>query len=272
VTSPHPRRFPSRPLILGLSVATASALCFAVPASAQTGDDPACDPLGDVLRQSSESEAVDLAVTCDAEVLIESSQDYTTRSFAQPDGTIASEFGMTPQWVPDESGEWIDADPTIETRVDGSIGTAATVMTLEFGSAGDTTIVTAATTDSETVALSWPEPLPAPEIADATVTYPEVLPGIDLEVYADVAKFSYALVVKTPEAAASDELERVELGLATEGLTVAPQDSANTALLTDADGEPAISIAEPWMWDSSATDAEAPNWPLRGNSRSTRTP
>lgn len=258
MTSPHPRRLLGRALSLCLSAATVSALCFAVPAGAQTIDNPDCVPVDGVLREDSESSAVDLAAACGVEVLIESSQDYTKRSFAQPEGTIASEFSMLPQWVPDETGVWVDADPTIEPALDGTLGTVATTMDMEFGSAGQSVIVTATTTDAESVSLSWSEPLPQPEVEGATVRYPEVMPGVDLEVYAEVASFSYALVVKTAEAAANEDLERIELGLDTVGLEVDTDDSAETALLTDAEGEVAISVSEPWMWDSSAVDAGAP--------------
>lgn len=198
--------------------------------------------------------ALGRAAACGTQVLIADSQDYDSRSFAQADGSIATEFAAQPQWVPDEEGGWIDADPAVEVSADGTLQTKATVSDLEFGSAGDTVFVEATNADGESVALEWVEPLPEPVVEGDTVTYPEVLPDVDLEVYAGVADFSYALVVKTPEAAADASLERVELGLSTEGLSVSADAASDSAVLPDAGGEAAYLVASPQMWDSSASE------------------
>lgn len=263
MTSPHSRRHLKRSLVLSLASMTALAALQTPPAAAQEVDESSCTVPDSGLQERDDASALTLAAECGAEVLIRDSQDYTTRSFAQPDGSIATEFTTEPQWVPDDSGEWIDADPTVEVAEDGTVRTQATVSDLEFGAEGDTAFVTATNTDSESVSLEWAEPLPEPEIDGSTVVYPEVMPDVDLEVYAGVADFSYALVVKTPEAAADPSLERVELGLSSEGLSVAADTATDTAALSGADGEPAYTVDSPWMWDSSETeDASAKTAPM----------
>lgn len=257
MTSPHPRRLLRRSLTIGLASVIAGA-ALSAPAAAENADGSACDAPESGLQERDETAALALAAECDAAVLIRDLQDYTSRSYAQPDGSTKSEFRVAPQWVPDGSGEWVDVDTTVEVAEDGSIEAAATVMDLEFGAAGATEFVTAISADGEQISLSWPEPLPKPEVEGSTVTYPEVLPGVDLEVYAGAADFSYALVVKTPEAAANTALERIELGLAVDGLTVDADAETDSAQLTDAAGEPAFEVAPPFMWDSSATEAAAP--------------
>ncbi|MDA1359287.1 LamG domain-containing protein [Glycomyces luteolus] len=259
VTSPRPRRRLRQALIVGLASVTIFGTVRTLPALGQEADDAACADSEGLLQESDESAALDLAVACDAEVLIGDSWVYDARSLAQPDGTIATEFYAEPQWVPDGNGEWTDVDPTVAVADDGSLRSTATVADLEFGTAGEFAFVSATGVDGEKVSLNWPEPLPEPELNGATVVYPEVLPGVDLEVYSDVSDFSYALVVKTPEAAESEALDRIELGLETEGLTVDADAEANTAVLTDAEGEPAFSVANPWMWDSSGIAEEAPD-------------
>jgi hypothetical protein len=258
VTSPHPRRSITRNLVVGLASVIAGAGLSSPPAFAETTDDSACEAYDTGLQEGNETAALTLAAACDAEVLIRDMQDYTSRSYAQPDGSTTTEFRTVPGWVPDESGEWVEVDTDVEVAEDGSLQAAATVMDLRFGAEGTKEFVTAVSADGEQMSLAWPDPLPAPVAKGSTVVYPEVLPDVDLEVYAGVSDFSYALVVKTPEAAANSELERIELGLSTQELTIASDAAADTAQLTDAEGELAFGVATPLMWDSSASEEGAP--------------
>ncbi|MFD0479756.1 hypothetical protein ACFQ0B_75140 [Nonomuraea thailandensis] len=50
--------------------------------------------------------------------------------------------------------------------------------------------------------LGWTGALPKPTLSGDTATYPEVMPGVDLQVTADVDGFSHLLVVKSRAAAA----------------------------------------------------------------------
>ncbi|MBO3733830.1 LamG domain-containing protein [Glycomyces niveus] len=258
MTSPHPRRAIARSLTIGLASVIAGAALSTPPALAEEPNDASCTAPDSGLQESNEADALALAAACDAEVLIRDMQDYTSRSYAQPDGSTTTEFRAVPGWVPDESGDWVEVDTTVEVAEDGSLEAVATVMDLRFGAAGTTEFVSAVSADGEQVSLSWPDPLPAPVAEGSTVVYPDVLPDVDLEVYAGVSDFSYALVVKTPEAAASPELEQIELGLTTDGLAVSSDSEADTAQLTDAEGESAFGVATPLMWDSSAAAEGTP--------------
>ncbi|MEU6859670.1 LamG domain-containing protein [Glycomyces sp. NPDC046736] len=250
-----------RSLVFGLASVLVGATLYAPAATAQEPDDEsgaACAIPDAGLQERGETDALDLAFECDAEVLIREAQDYTSRSFAQPDGSVRSEFSAVPAWVPDRSGEWIDADASVEVDTDGSLKAAATVSELEFGGEGETAFVTATNAAGERVSLNWVEPLPEPVVDGTTVTYPEVLPEVDLEVYSGVAEFSYALVVKTPEAATHPDLESVELGMEIDGLTVDHDPESDTAVLTDASGEVAFGVAQPRMWDSTVPEDDEP--------------
>ncbi|MCH7232625.1 LamG domain-containing protein [Glycomyces sp. L485] len=238
-------------LVFGLAAAIVGATVSAVPATAQEQDDQACSFSTSELQERSESAATALAAECGSQVLIRDSIDYTTKSYAQPDGSVATEFHAEPQWVPDDSGEWVDADPTLEVDEDGTVTAKATVSELEFAAEGESEFATATNRDGESVSLSWPEPLPKPVLDGATAIYPEVMPEVDLEVYAGVDNFSYALVVKTPEAAQNPNLERVEVGFAAAGLEVAADRAADNASISDRSGDPAFTVERPWMWDSS---------------------
>ncbi|MBB5801014.1 hypothetical protein F4560_000782 [Saccharothrix ecbatanensis] len=50
--------------------------------------------------------------------------------------------------------------------------------------------------------LGWESDLPEPVVDGATLTYPNVLPDVDLKLEANLKGFSELLVVKTPEVAA----------------------------------------------------------------------
>ncbi|WP_157930783.1 LamG domain-containing protein [Glycomyces xiaoerkulensis] len=254
---PHAPGFVHRGLGLGLTAVIGAALLIDTPASAQDIDESTCSESTD-LQERSESSALSLAAECSAEVLIRDSVGYTTSSYAQPDGSVSTAFTVEPQWVPDQAGEWVDADTTLEVDENGTIRSKATVSDLAFGSGGESEFVTATNREGEAVTLSWGEPLPEPVIDGDTITYPEVLPEIDLQAHAEVTGFSYALVVKTPEAATNPALKRVELGFKSHGLSVASDNAADTASLADKSGRPAFTVESPWMWDSSATDAGIP--------------
>ncbi|MFC4336594.1 LamG domain-containing protein [Salininema proteolyticum] len=129
---------------------------------------------------------------------------------------------------------------------------------MKFGSEGDTEFVSATNDDGEQVSLSWNEPLPAPVVEETTVRYPEVLADVDLEVYSKVDSFSYALVVRTPEAAEDAGLERVEVGVQTQGLSVAANEASDTAWLSDESNDTSFIVERPWMWDSSESDGGVP--------------
>lgn len=57
------------------------------------------------------------------------------------------------------------------------------VADVAFSDGGDAPMVTL-TRGGGTVALSWPEALPAPTVSGDSVTYPNVLPDVDLVVRA----------------------------------------------------------------------------------------
>lgn len=76
------------------------------------------------------------------------------------------------------------------------------------------------TKNGRELALSWPGVLPSPELNGKTVTYPEVLPGVDLRMTAQQDGFTQLLVVKSAEAAASTELSTLRLKLDADGMQV----------------------------------------------------
>lgn len=208
-------------------------------------------PAGEPLEADSESIGLLLAQACEAPVEVTSQRDFGTRVLAQPTGTLVAEQYTAPQWALDAEGEWTEADPSFAVATDGTIATAAAVSQIEVSAGGSGPLLTATDPDGGSVSLTWPDPLPVPTVEGNTVTYPEVLPDVDLRVAAGVDGFSYVLVVKSAAAAASPELASVDVGINTAGGLDVVQDADGAVVVQDAAGEAVFSSPAAYMWDSS---------------------
>lgn len=208
-------------------------------------------PAGEPVEAADESVALLLARACDARAEVTSQRDFDRRVWAQPDGRLLAEQYTRPQWARDADDEWVDTDPSFQVGGDGSITTAAAVSEIKVSSGGAGPLLTATDPDGGTVSLSWPEPLPAPVVDGATVTYPEVFSDVDLQVAAGVDGFSYVLVVKSAAAAASPELASVSVGIDAAGGLELVQEAGGGVAAQDATGEAVFSSPAAYMWDSS---------------------
>ncbi|MEO3746486.1 LamG-like jellyroll fold domain-containing protein [Plantactinospora sp. B5E13] len=170
--------------------------------------------------------------------------------FANPDGTFTLEQSVQPVRVRRGSG-WVPVDTTLRVAADGTVAPAASVLDMAFSGGGETPLVRMRRSGSELV-LRWPGRLPAPVLSDATATYPEVLPGVDLAVRADAEGFSQVLVVKSARAAANPALGRLRLLTSAEGLAVRAASDGSLAA-TDPAGAVVFQAPPPYMWDSSGS-------------------
>ncbi|MFL6073817.1 MAG: LamG-like jellyroll fold domain-containing protein [Mycobacteriales bacterium] len=169
--------------------------------------------------------------------------------YAEPSGHYAAELHAGPVRVRRGDG-WVPVDTTLRRQGDGSVAPGATTASLRFSGGGAGPLVRLGRAGAE-VALSWPGALPDPVLSGATVTYPEVLPGVDLKLTAGVLGFHELLVVKNRQAARDPRLAVVNFGLRTTGLTsrVRPDGGSD---LVDAAGKVAFSSPRPTMWDSAS--------------------
>jgi hypothetical protein len=146
-----------------------------------------------------EESALALARRTKQPVEVTALRSETRQVFAEPDGTLVLEQHPRPVRVR-KQGRWQDVDTTLTTRPDGSVAPVATAVDLSF-SGGGTSPLARMARGAKALELGWQGALPTPVLDGDTATYPEVLPGVDLSVRADVDGFSHLLVVKTPEAA-----------------------------------------------------------------------
>ncbi|MFC5286203.1 LamG-like jellyroll fold domain-containing protein [Actinokineospora guangxiensis] len=206
-------------------------------------------------------------------VRVDALTDGSTEVLANPDGT----FTMTQHVLPvrvERGDDWVPVDTTLVQRPDGGIGPRAAAVDIAISPGGEGAPLVAAEQDGAEVGLVWPEALPRPILDGPTATYPEVMPGVDLAVTAEVTGFSQVLVVKNREAGRNAELRSVAFGTHTENAEVradegngagrdsdtapAEQEPGDALAVEGADGEPVFIGDATRMWDSAgeATRAE----------------
>ncbi|HWG99359.1 MAG TPA: hypothetical protein VNV66_08560, partial [Pilimelia sp.] len=178
----------------------------------------------------------------------------TDEAWANPDGSVLFEHRYRPVRV-HRDGAWVPTDTTLHKRADGSVAPRAAAVDVVFSGGGSGPLVRLADGEDNSIALGSPlGALPEPVLDGDTATYPEVLPGVDLQVRADVEGFAQVLVVKDAKAAAHPRLAKLAFRTVGDGLSVRADKAGNLSVV-DADGVKAFAGSTPLMWDSDAEPA-----------------
>ncbi|MFG3142192.1 hypothetical protein ACGFZA_38975 [Streptomyces sp. NPDC048211] len=175
----------------------------------------------------------------------------TDTATANPGGTVSWTTAVTPQRVR-RSGAWVPVDSTLARQNDGTYAPRAVPGDIDFSGGGSGPLVTMRNGKAE-LALSWPAPLPAPTASGSGITYPGVLPDVDLTLTAnDRGGFTQVLVVKTAAAAADPALSRLRMTSRTKGVSLS-DDGHDNFQAKAPDGTLVFSAPQPRMWDSAGT-------------------
>ncbi|MFI8370978.1 FG-GAP-like repeat-containing protein [Streptomyces sp. NPDC085466] len=230
----------------------------AVPAAASEAPE---DPVADGSLSEEDYALREAAATGQPHEVV-SRRTESSETWAQPGGGFkVTEHGAPVRLWRD--GGWLDADPTLQFATDGSVVTKATDIAVRF-SGGGTAPLIEGSKDGRTLSLTWPKALPTPTLEGNIATYAEVLPGVDLQLKAEVEGFSQVFVVKTPQAAQNPELKQLQFGVATDGLTVEKDAETGSLTALDPAGQIVFSSSAPMMWDStSAPGSEAGSAPAQ---------
>ncbi|WP_436848714.1 LamG domain-containing protein [Streptomyces asoensis] len=181
-----------------------------------------------------------------------------TTVFANPDGfSFTSEQSVVPVRVAKPGGGWQAPDATLEKRSDGSVGPKAAAVSIAFSGGGEKAALARIEEQGNSLELQWPGKLPAPRLDGARAVYAEVLPGVDLQVTATPESFQPVFVVKTPRAAANEELKKLTFGLKARGLDVR-EGAAGNLTAVDGSGRTVFKAPPARMWDS-AGEAAGPS-------------
>ncbi|MFE3205572.1 FG-GAP-like repeat-containing protein [Embleya sp. NPDC059237] len=197
------------------------------------------------LNSSEASDAYAQAKKSGHPIEIETERTLNGEKWANPDGTTTRRTHLRPVRTR-ISGSWQPVDTTLRIGPDGRVGPAAPIFPISFSAGGRDALATM-TKDSKSLSLSWPTALPKPVLNGSTATYPEVLPGVDLELIADVDGITQHVVVKSRDAAANPALEHIRYGV--EGLELAASPEGGLTA-KDAAGKVVFRAPAPAMWDS----------------------
>ncbi|WP_125786527.1 RICIN domain-containing protein [Amycolatopsis sp. WAC 01375] len=218
------RRIPRRGLVLFAACLAGSAV-FAAPAQATSPETVARSQQKPVEMRSERTE--------------------NSSTFANPDGSRTTQVHGGPVHVR-RGGDWVPVDLTLEKSADGLVRPKAhpRELVLAGASAKSGDLATVQSRDGK-VALQYPGALPEPVLTGETATYPEIQPGVDLQVKATRTGFEQFFVVKRRP----DRALTFALPLRATGLTPRTDADGNTQLVT-ASGAVVGSVPAAEMWDS----------------------
>ncbi|SEB60719.1 LamG-like jellyroll fold domain-containing protein [Streptomyces sp. PAN_FS17] len=239
------------------SSATAHAMAARATATSPAAQAP------DAVPAEAEAASALAAETGDpVEVLFERTE--YSEVFAQPDGSFKLTQSTTPQRVRESDGSWKPVDVTLAKRTDGRIAPKAAVVDLSFSGKGDGgDLIRIGDRNGHILTLGWDRSLPEPVLEGDTATYREVLPGVDLRLTATAESYREVLVVKTPQAAASPELDKVLFSIDSQGLEV--RSTANGGLMAGNEDGVEIFTGPPGrMWDSAGEAQPSDAEPMMG--------
>jgi hypothetical protein len=214
-----------------------------VPAAAASAAKPACP-----VDRPDEAAALAAARACGGEVKIAGLTNEYDEGWAQPDGQVRWQHHFRPVRV-ERNNAWVSVDTTLVADADGTVRPKAAAVDLAFSGGGSAPMVTVGE-DGGTLKLGSPlGSLPKPVLDGDTATYPEVLPGVDLKLRADVEGYAQVLVVKDRKAAENAKLEKLQFPVSQSGLTLSA-DKAGNLKAAGKDGKARLVGNAPLMWDA----------------------
>ncbi|MBC9718862.1 VCBS repeat-containing protein [Streptomyces sp. TRM66268-LWL] len=172
--------------------------------------------------------------------------------FANPDGSFTQDTSTVPIRVRKDNA-LVDVDTDLQR--DGAVVRPTAVdVGLAFSGGGNAPLVTI-TRDDRSLTVDWPGALPTPRLDGDTATYPDVEPGIDLQLKAGVDGYQQLLVVKTREAASNPLLKQVRYTMDTDGVEASTDAAGNLKAINPA-GQEVFTAPAPEMWDSAGVPDE----------------
>ena len=198
------------------------------------------------------AKAVAATDACDREVEVLAERTEWASTFALPGGSMRLDTSIAAVRT-DVSGEWEPVDPSVVEGEDGLV-VASAVAPMTFSDGTDGVPLARIERDGHEVVFDAPFDLTTPSVDGSQVTYPGVLPGVDLVVTVneDATGFSEVLRVESPQAAAHPALAELTFDVQTsDGIELQADGGAFAAV--DEVGEQVFISPVPVMWDSSTS-------------------
>ncbi|MET8026529.1 LamG domain-containing protein [Streptomyces avermitilis] len=242
-----------------LIVAVAAAVVAGVVPPTGFADPARAASPGSAVTEQSASELA--AATGESVEVTGERTEYSTTE-ANPDGTFTLTQSTEPQRVRADGGSWQDIDVTLEKRSDGTVGPKAAVVGLSFSGGGRGSEMLRLGQEDRALTLGWPTDLPVPTLDGPTATYADTpVAGVDLQLTATAEGYHEVLVVRSAQAAASAELEKIKLTAVGDGLSVVPGEGGGLRAV-DADGNAVFRGPAGLMWDSAGSETPGPQTQL----------
>lgn len=231
-----------------------------LPVGAYAADGASADPakagVGVTSTDAAEVAAVAEAKRSGKPVEVASKRTETSDVVAQPDGKLVATTYVQPHRVR-KPGGWVDIDPALAVRADGSVAPKAATADVVFSGGGGSQPLVRMASQGKELKLNWPHALPKPVVEGSTAEYRSILPDVDLKLTATRTGFSQILVVHTAAAAKNPELDQLRLGLKGDGLTVKQATDGSLTAVDRNGGGTVFEAPTPVMWDSSGPAAAA---------------
>ncbi|MFB6756627.1 LamG-like jellyroll fold domain-containing protein [Streptomyces sp. NPDC056353] len=237
-------------LVVGIVPALGGEAAADVPAAPRSAEAPTA--AGGV----SESDALAEAERTGEPVEVSARRGESHEVFAMPEGHLEAREYLRPVWTRGQDG-WKRVDTDLVATGEGTVAPKAATVDVQFSQGGTAAPLVRMRRAGRELSLGWPAPLPEPRLAGAVATYPSVLPDVDLRMTAQEDGFTQLLVVKTAEAAASEELAELRLKLSASGLEVRETDEGGLEAVDEGAAGTVFEAPKPMMWDSSTGEQEA---------------
>lgn len=232
-----------------LAAALGAGMLGALPTQAMAAPTAVQAEGGGGTENDGRSAAIQAAKDSGKPVVVDALTSEVSQTLANPDGSFTLAQNHAPVRVK-KGGAWTPIDADLVRGANGIIQPKATLADVRLSDGGTGPFLTTADGDTS-IALTLPAgmSLPKPTLRGNQATYPEVLPGIDLQVAVDGTGFNQALVVKNAMAATNPALSSLSFATTSKGLAFGSTPEGGAAA-KNAEGETVFTAAAPRMWDS----------------------
>lgn len=207
----------------------------------------------DVTEEPDAASAMQTARTSGHRVEDLSKRTESAQTFANPDGTMTLKSFATPVRVKQADGSWADVDFNLVRRQDGSYAPKVAATKTYIGGGGSMTAAKVVLEDGSSLAVSWPETLPAPRVQGGVATYKL---SEDMDLLAIVVAGGVAVHIRLNKRPTAAERALV-LGLHSNGLRVAESPTGGLQL-TDKSGKSVAGASTLVAWDARVDEAGDP--------------
>ena len=253
---------PRRRLAVATTLTVAASLLVAVPITQAVADpDAQAAAKGPAVTTFPRPEDPDAALRAAVEeakkqnkpVAVQAAYTETSRTWAYPDGHLATESYAGPAQLRQGDGSWAWIDTSLVEQ-NGVLKPKLAKANVRLSAGGSDPFATMTLGREKTFGLSWPSELPRPQIKGNVATYPGVAgPSGDLVVTALPTGFRHDIVLRERPTGPVE----FRIPVQAKGVTLKKTKSGGLSLAGAKDKKEVASAPAPLMWDAAAEKPSA---------------